>query len=59
VLDASRDLRARTLTNGTFTGGAAINDPAKTITLTNPVNTDQASLAKHVLSLAPFTLTRA
>jgi hypothetical protein len=59
VLDASRDLRARTLTNGTFTGGAAINDPAKTITLTNPINTDQASLAKHVLSLAPFTLTRA
>jgi hypothetical protein len=59
VLDASRDLRARTLTNGTFTGGAYLNDPAKTITLTNPINTDQASLAKHVLSLAPFTLTRA
>lgn len=56
VLDCSRDLRARTLTNGTFTGGGYINDPGKTMTRTNPVTCDPKSLAKMILSTAPFSL---
>jgi len=58
VFDKARDLRALTITNSTFTGGAAINDPNKTVTFTSPMTTDQASLARHVLGLAPFSLQR-
>lgn len=57
-LDKSRDLRALTITNSTFTAGGHIIDPNKTVTFTNAMTTDQASLQRHVLGLAPFSLQR-
>lgn len=56
VLNCARDLRSRTLTNGTFTGGGYINDPNKTMTRTNPITTDSKSYPKHVLFSAPSSL---
>lgn len=57
-LDCSRDIRSRTLTSGTFTGGAFVNDPLKTITFTNPFATDQKSLPLCVMGIAPFNIQR-
>jgi hypothetical protein len=57
ILDCSVDPRAKTLTNATFTGGAQLYDPTKTVTLTNPISMDRASLAASDLGPA-FTLQR-
>lgn len=42
-IDMSRDLRGRTATNMTFSGGAYLYDPAKTVTFTNAISVDAAS----------------
>ncbi len=57
VLDCSCDPRAKTLTNATFTGGARLYDPSKTVTLTNPMSMDRASLAASDLG-AVFSIQR-
>lgn len=58
VLDCTRDLRSRTLTGSTFTGGAYFLDPSKTVTFTNPFATDKKSAALHNYGEAPFSLQR-
>lgn len=61
-LDASGDLRAKTLSASTFIGGAYFVDPAKTITFTAAFLTDQASLLaiaqKSGLGSGQFSLQR-
>ena len=57
ILDCSVDPRAKTLTNSTFTGGAQLYDPNKTVTLTNPMSIDRASLAASDLGPV-FTIQR-
>jgi hypothetical protein len=59
VCDCGPDPRARTFTNHTFTGGSVLNDPNKTVTMTNPGTWDQASLAESVLGSGQFTISRA
>lgn len=44
-IDCSLDPRAKTVTNGTITGGARVNDPDGTVTMSNPLTSDAASLA--------------
>jgi hypothetical protein len=56
-LDFSADPRNRTITNGSFTGGAMLNDPEKTTTWSNPLTFDALSLAASNLG-ARFNLTR-
>lgn len=51
------DPRPRTFTNSTFTGGAALRDPEKTVTFTNAATFDRAALAASDLG-ARFTLQR-
>ncbi len=58
VLDCSRDLRTRTATNLTVTGGAQLLDPFKTITFSNAFATDAKSLAVANLGNSPFSLQR-
>ncbi len=57
VLDFSNDTRARTITNGSFTGGSSLLDPDKTTVWSNAQTWDSASLA--LSQLGPrFSLTR-
>jgi hypothetical protein len=56
-LDFSADPRNRTITNGSFTGGAVLNDPEKTTTWSNAFTFDALSLAASNLG-ARFSLTR-
>jgi hypothetical protein len=49
--------RAKTFTNCTFTGGASLNDPDKSVTFTNAGTWDRASLLASDLG-SRFTLTR-
>jgi hypothetical protein len=55
IMDFSADQRARTVTNHTFTGGAALRDPDNTTTWTNAGTWDRASLAASDLG-ARFSL---
>lgn len=45
VCDCSLDPRAKTITNGSFTGGAVLNDPDNVTTWSNALTWDRASLA--------------
>lgn len=57
--DCSQDPRARTFTNCSFTAGAILNDPSKSITFTNAGTWDSASLAASATSIGTnFTLQR-
>jgi hypothetical protein len=58
ALDCSRDIRARTLTNATFTGGGFYVDPLKTITFTNPYATDAKSYPLCNAGIGPFNMQR-
>jgi len=58
VLDASRDLRDRTLTGGTFYDGAALIDPNQTVSITDWLDIDTQSLKNCNLGNAPFSITR-
>lgn len=57
VLECANDPRAKTITNGTITGGAVLHDPLGLVAMSNPLNFDRASLAVSDLG-AQFTLTR-
>jgi hypothetical protein len=57
AIDCSLDSRARTWTNLSFTGGAALNDPDKTTTWTNAGTFDRESLAASDLG-SRFSLQR-
>ena len=54
-VDCSRDPRAKTITNGTFTGGGYLVDPDSTVTMSNAQTWDRASLAASDLG-ARFNL---
>ena len=54
VLDCSYDPRAKVLTSASFTGGAKLFDPSKTVTMTNPIAMDRASLATSDLGAVFF-----
>jgi hypothetical protein len=57
TLECANDPRAKTITAGSFTGGAVLHDPFKTTTWTSAQTWDAPSLAAS--SLGPkFTLTR-
>lgn len=56
-LECGNDPRARTITNGTFTGGAILHDPDKLTTWSNPLNFDRASMAASDVG-SRFTLAR-
>ena len=56
VLDCSRDLRGRTITNSTLIGGGSILDPNKTVTRTNPSTMDTASVRASVFGNGQFTV---
>lgn len=56
-LDFSEDPRARTITNGSFTGGAVLWDPSKSTTWSNAFTYDHASLVASHLG-ARLTLLR-
>lgn len=58
VCECGNDPRPRTFTNSTFTGGAPLRDPEKTVAFTNVATFDRASLAASDLG-ARFTLQRA
>lgn len=58
TLDCTQDLRGRTITNSTFTGGGNFQDPAKTITFANAFATDKISEPLLNLGEAPFSLQR-
>jgi hypothetical protein len=47
--DCTADPRSRTFTDSSFTGGASLQDPAKSVTFTNPATFDAVSLAASVL----------
>lgn len=51
TLDASGDLRPKTVTNCTLESGATIIDPYKTITFTNPILLDQCGVEDVSLEL--------
>jgi hypothetical protein len=57
TLDVTGDPRAKTITNGSFTGGAVLIDTDKSVTFTNPLTFDRASLSGSDLG-ARMTLTR-
>lgn len=57
VVDCSPDPRPRTFTDHTFTGGAVLRDPNKSVTFTNAGTWDRESLAASDLG-ARMTLTR-
>lgn len=57
VCECTNDPRGRTFTNCTFTGGARLNDPEKSVTFTNAGTWDRASLAVSDIG-ARFTLQR-
>lgn len=56
-VDCSLNSLARTFTNSSFIGGSQLNDPNKTVTLTNPAQFDKASLAVSTIG-ETFTLQR-
>jgi len=47
----------KTLTNGSFTGGAIFNDPSKTVTLSNAITIDNASMLLSTFGYR-YTFTR-
>lgn len=51
VVDFSRDLRARTVTNAQINGGAKLLDPFRTVTFTNGVDLYRTNLDKVTLDL--------
>lgn len=55
--ECAADPRPRTFTDHSFTGGAVLNDPNKSVTFTNAGTWDAASLARSNLG-SRFTLTR-
>jgi hypothetical protein len=57
ILECSNDPRAKTITNHTFTGGAALNDPDGTTVWSNAGTWDEASLTASDIG-ARFTLLR-
>jgi hypothetical protein len=56
-IECGNNPRAKTFTNHSFTGGAVLSDPDKTVVMTNAGTWDRASLAASDLG-ARFTLTR-
>jgi hypothetical protein len=56
--ECANDPRARTFTDSTFTGGAVLSDPDKTLTETNAGTWDSASAAARVWPLKQFSLKR-
>lgn len=56
-LECANDPRAKTLTNGTFTGGAVFHDPNKSVTMSNPISTDRATVLASDFG-ARYTMTR-
>jgi hypothetical protein len=57
VLDLTTDERARTATNGSFTGGARLLDPDKSLTMSNAFTFDRESLKNSDLG-ARFSILR-
>lgn len=51
MLDFSQDMRARTVTNCTINKGATLNDPFRTVTFTNPVVLNRASISEVKIDL--------
>ena len=49
VVECGNNPRAKTFTNASFTGGAALNDPDKTVTWSNAFTFDHASLMRSNL----------
>lgn len=49
VIDCSQNPRTKTFTNCTFTGGASLNDPDKSVTFSNSGTWDHASLMRSHL----------
>lgn len=58
VCDCSADPRARTFTNGTFVGGAVLNDPNNTVIMTNPLVFDGASATASNFGNGQYNLKR-
>ncbi|HEY1191395.1 MAG TPA: hypothetical protein VGE74_27420, partial [Gemmata sp.] len=57
VCQCGNNPRPKTFTNSTFTGGAALLDPDKSVAFTNPATFDRASLAASDLG-SRFSLQR-
>ena len=51
TINFSRDMRSRTVTNSTLQKGAALIDPYKTVTFTNPFLLDRCAVADVALDL--------